>query len=152
MQQAILATGSNQGDRQAWLQFAIDRIATLPETHVIKTAPIYETDPVDVAPEYRHLTFLNSALLIETMLTPQALLDALHSIEADAGRIRTTKNAPRPLDIDIICYGDWQVGGIRLNTSNLTLPHPRAIERDFVLLPLSHLLERSYDELQSILR
>jgi 2-amino-4-hydroxy-6-hydroxymethyldihydropteridine diphosphokinase len=89
---------------------------------------------VDVPEAFVELTFLNGAVLIETQLSPEALLDAALAIEAEAGRVRTVRNGPRPLDVDLILYE-----GERRNTAQLTLPHPRAHLRDFVLDPLRDL-------------
>lgn len=87
-----------------------------------------------VPPEFADLSFLNSAVLIETELPPLRLLSELHAIEAQAGRVRTVRNGPRPLDLDIILYE-----GITCDTPELTLPHPRAAQRTFVLEPLADL-------------
>ncbi len=134
MTQAVLALGSNMGDRARWLRFARREIAALPETRLLKTASDYDTAPVGVPEAFQGRRFLNSAVLIETALSPHALLAACHEIERNAGRVRTIPNGPRPLDIDIILYGD-----LRLAAPELTLPHPRAREREFVLAPLREL-------------
>lgn len=134
MVQVVLALGSNLGDRAAWLEFARRKIDALPETRLLKTAGNFDTAPVDVPEAFQELRFLNSAVLIETGLSPHALLAAVQEIERQAGRIRTIQNGPRPLDIDIITYGDLQ-----LATPELTIPHPRAHAREFVLAPLREL-------------
>ena len=134
MPRAVIALGSNQGLREEALSNAREAIAALPGTRVLKAARRYETAPVDVPPQFAHLTFLNSALLVETALSPEALLAALLGIEAGAGRVRTLRNGPRPIDLDIILYE-----GVTSDDPALTLPHPRAHLRDFVLLPLADL-------------
>ncbi len=134
MARALLALGSNLGDREAFLDFAVAKLEALPSTHCLAQAKRYDTTPVDVPEAYAELRFLNSAVLIETALAPLPLLHALQAIEAEAGRIRTIKNGPRPLDLDIVLYE-----GIRCETPELTLPHPRAHERSFVLDPLADL-------------
>lgn len=134
MARVVIALGSNLGDCAAQLDAAQSALAALPETTILAVAERYETAPVDVPAPYEDLTFLNSALLLETTLAPEALLDACLQIEADAGRVRTIKNGPRPLDLDLILYE-----GVTSNTPKLILPHPRAHERDFVLLPLADL-------------
>lgn len=134
MARVVIALGSNLGDCAAQLDAAQSALATLPETTILAVAKRYETAPVDVPAPYANLTFLNSALLLETALAPEALLDACLQIEAEAGRVRTIKNGPRPLDLDLILYE-----GVTSNTPKLILPHPRAHERDFVLLPLADL-------------
>lgn len=135
MHRAVLSLGSNLGDRAAWLRFARSAIAQLPETRILKSASEYETAPCDVPGQYAHLTFLNSALLIETALPPHTLLKSLQKIETDAGRIRCERNGPRTLDIDIITYDD-----LTLDTPDLILPHPHAHLRSFVLLPVREIL------------
>lgn len=134
MARVVIALGSNLGDCAAQLDAAQSALAALPETKILAVAKRYKTAPVDVPAPYEDLTFLNSALLLETALAPEALLDACLQIEADAGRVRTIKNGPRPLDLDLILYE-----GVASNTPKLILPHPRAHERDFVLLPLADL-------------
>ncbi len=134
MPRAVIALGSNQGLREEALSNARESIAALPGTRVLKAARRYETAPVDVPPQFAHLTFLNSALLVETALSPEALLAALLGIEAGAGRVRTLRNGPRPIDLDLILYE-----GEARATPSLTLPHPRAHLRAFVLQPLADL-------------
>lgn len=134
MARAILALGSNLGDREGFLAFAVSSLSQLPGTHVIAESRHRETDPVDVPKGYEELKFLNAAVLIETALTPEALLTHALAIERNAGRVRTIRNGPRPLDVDVIMYE-----GETRNTTDLTLPHPRAHERNFVLEPLQDL-------------
>ena len=134
MARAVIALGSNLGDRAAALRAACEAIAALPGTRLLAQARTRETEPVDVPSAYASLRFLNSAALIETALSPEDLLSALNRIEAEAGRIRTERNAPRPIDLDLILYE-----GERRQSERLTLPHPRAHLRDFVLKPLADL-------------
>ncbi len=134
MAKAVIALGSNLGDREGMLDFAVVQLMRLSQTTLLTKAARYDTTPVDVPPEFAEMRFLNSAVLLETELSPHALLDELHRIEAEAGRIRTVRNGPRPLDLDIILYE-----GISSDDPTLTLPHPRACERDFVLRPLADL-------------
>ena len=124
---AVLSVGSNLGDRLGTLQGCVHAIGALPDTDVLARSPVYETAPVGgpVQPDY-----LNAVLIIGTGLGPRALLDATQRIEAGFGRVRAERYGPRTLDIDIISYSD--------QTSDdpvLTLPHPRARERAFVLVP-----------------
>ena len=128
-----LGLGSNLDHRLDYLREAVHRIAALPETHVLAKAPIYETEPVDVKPEYKPLEYLNTVIIIESTMALPALSDAVHKIEADMGRVRTEdRNAPRPIDIDILYAGNVsQADGI------LDLPHPKWAHRRFVLQPLS---------------
>ncbi|MBQ9693341.1 MAG: 2-amino-4-hydroxy-6-hydroxymethyldihydropteridine diphosphokinase [Kiritimatiellae bacterium] len=134
MARAVLALGSNLGDREGYLSFAVSSLSALPETRVLKESNRRETAPVDVPAAYEALRFLNAAVLLETTLSAEALLSEALAIEAKAGRIRTVRNGPRPLDIDLILYE-----GIASATPRLTLPHPRAHLRDFVLAPLRDL-------------
>ncbi len=134
MARAVLALGSNLGDREGFLAFAVSSLSQLPNTRILAESKHRETAPVDVPEAFADLTFLNAAVLIETTLTPEALLTAALAIEAEAGRVRTVRNGPRPLDVDLILYE-----GERRNTESLILPHPRAHLRDFVLEPLRDL-------------
>ena len=131
---AVIALGTNLGDREAALDAALAAIAALPGTALLKVSRRYDTTPQDVPPQFADLRFLNAAALIRTDLPPRALLAALNAIEARAGRVRTLRNAPRPLDLDILLYE-----GVSSDDPALTLPHPRAHLRDFVLLPLADL-------------
>lgn len=134
-QEIILSLGSNQGDRAGWLGFAARSIAAHQDISVIATSPIYKTEPVEVAPEFKNSLFLNAILICETSLSPAEFLAVLHDIEAEAGRTRTEiVNAPRTLDIDIVLFGRLEI-----STPTLTIPHPRALSRRFVLQPLADL-------------
>jgi 2-amino-4-hydroxy-6-hydroxymethyldihydropteridine diphosphokinase len=124
---AVLALGSNLGDRLGTLQGCVQAIGGLPDTDVLAISPVYETVPAGgpAQPDY-----LNAVLVVRTGLRPQDLLKAAHRIEADFGRIREERFGPRTLDIDIISYA----GEVSTDLV-LTLPHPRAHERAFVLAP-----------------
>jgi 2-amino-4-hydroxy-6-hydroxymethyldihydropteridine diphosphokinase len=124
---AVLSIGANLGDRLGTLQGCVQAIARLPDTDVLAISPVYQTAPVGgpAQPDY-----LNAVLIIATGLPPRDLLGAAHRIEADFGRVRAERFGPRTLDIDIIDYAG-QVSGDPM----LTLPHPRAHERAFVLAP-----------------
>ncbi len=125
---AVLSLGSNLGDRFAALQGAIGALADTPDVRLVAVSSVYETTPVD-APDGSP-DFLNAVVLADTTLSVAALLDRLHAIETTYGREREETNAPRPLDLDLIVLGD------RLSdTDELRLPHPRAHERAFVLVP-----------------
>lgn len=125
---AVLSLGSNLGDRLATLQGAIDTLSDTPEVHVVVVSSVYETTPVDSpadAPD-----FLNAIVIADTTLSVAMLLDRVKAVEAAFGREHGEPNAPRTLDIDLVVVGD------RLSDSDdLTLPHPRAHERAFVLVP-----------------
>jgi 2-amino-4-hydroxy-6-hydroxymethyldihydropteridine diphosphokinase len=124
---AVLSVGANLGDRLGTLQGCVQAIGALRETDVLAISPVYETAPVGGPPQP---DYLNAVLLIQTGLPPRDLLDAIHAVEAGFGRVRAERFGPRTLDIDIISY-QGQVS----DDPELTLPHPRAHERLFVLLP-----------------
>ena len=127
MTAVVLALGSNLGDRQDILQGAVDAIVGLPGVRVTAVSPVYETVPVGgpAQPDY-----LNAVVLAVTTQPARDLLDRLHEIEAAFDRVRLVRWGPRTLDLDIIV-----VGGERSDNPELTLPHPRAHERAFVLAP-----------------
>ena len=127
MRRAVLALGSNLGDRNDILQGGADAIAGLPEVRLTAASPVYETVPVGGPPQP---DYLNAVLLVETSLPSLELLGCLHEIEAGFDRVRLVRWGPRTLDIDIIT-----VAGERSDNPELTLPHPRAHERAFVLAP-----------------
>ena len=123
----VLALGGNIGDRADVLQGALDAIGAIPGVRVVAASPVYETAPVGgpAQPDY-----LNAVLLARTHLPPADLLDRLHAVEAAFHRVREVRWGPRTLDIDIITYE-----GVVSDDPGLTLPHPRAHERAFVLAP-----------------
>lgn len=132
MSDALIALGSNLGDRQALFAEAQSRLARLPGTRVVAQSRSHETAPVG-GPSGQGL-FLNAALLLETALAPQALLEALERVEADLGRRRDQRWGPRALDLDLLLYDQ-----LVLNTSTLVLPHPRMAWRRFVLEPAAEI-------------
>ncbi len=129
-----LALGSNIGDRRHHLETARRRLSETSTTEII-SAPLYETDPLDCPPESP--AFLNTVLSLETDLSAEELLRVTQRIEAELGRETLStrmRNAPRPVDIDLLLYGDEVI-----TTPNLIIPHPRLHERRFVLSPLRDL-------------
>jgi 2-amino-4-hydroxy-6-hydroxymethyldihydropteridine diphosphokinase len=121
----VIALGSNLGDRRRYLRRAVEELRRV--ISVVRVSSIIETDPVDAPPP----RFLNMVVVGHTRLSPEALLDALLEIETRLGRRRTTRNAPRVIDLDLILHSAH-----RRRTERLTLPHPRYRERDFVMRPL----------------
>ncbi len=126
----VLAVGSNLGDRLGTLQGCVQAISGLPDTDVLVISPVYETAPVGgpAQPDY-----LNAVLIASTGLAPRDLLAATQGIEAEFGRVRpqgAERFGPRTLDIDVISYAE-----LVSDDPVLTLPHPRAHERAFVLAP-----------------
>ena len=130
MTRAYVGVGANLGDAAAALSAAFDALARLPGTRSVARSSVYRSAPVDAAgPD-----FLNAVVALDTTLLPADLLQALHAIEAEHGRQRPYRNAPRTLDLDLLLHGD-----IVLTTPQLTLPHPRLHLRAFVLEPLAEL-------------
>src|SRR3954447_20232546 len=121
----LIALGSNLGDRALFLRRAISSLRAV--IHVVRVSSFIETDPVDAPPP----KYLNAVIAGYTDLSPSALLDALHAIESRLGRRRSTRNAPRTIDLDLILHS-----ANLIRTRTLTIPHPRYHERGFVLGPL----------------
>ena len=130
MKTAYLSLGSNLGDRGAHLREAIDRLDQA-QARVTRVSPVYETEPMDLKDQG---WFLNLAAEVETELFPMQLLARISRIEYEMGRRRTVLKGPRVIDIDILLYGDLEI-----QTSDLTIPHPRMLERAFVLVPLAEI-------------
>lgn len=131
---AIVSLGSNVEPREDYLRKARAALAALPCTHLQQESSVIETEPVDVPPEYASMKFLNQVLTLETALEPHDFARRMHAIEDRLGRVRTVRNGPRTIDIDLIDFD-----GLRLDDPDLTLPHPRARQRDFVMKPLAEL-------------
>lgn len=128
MSRAVIGMGSNLGDKFGNIKQGLKAISLLPATKLIKASKIYETDPVGYSEQPM---FYNAVLLIETELSPNALLGACLGIEAGVGRLRTIVNGPRTLDLDLLLYES-----IKTESFELTLPHPKMMKRAFVLVPL----------------
>jgi len=124
----LIALGSNLGDRALFLRRAISHLSHV--IHVVRVSSFIETNPVDAPPP----KYLNAVVAGYTDLAPAALLEALHEIESRLGRRRSTRNAPRVIDLDLILHS-----ANLIRTRTLTLPHPRYREREFVLGPLREL-------------
>ena len=132
-ERAYVALGSNLGDRSGHLAAARAALAALPETVVVAASAVEETAPLAgmAQPPY-----LNQMVLIETRLSPRELLQACQAIEQAQGRVRGERWGARTLDVDLVAYGEPETAGeVRSDASELTLPHPRAHERAFVLAP-----------------
>jgi len=131
----VLCLGSNIEPRLKHLDRAQEALCALPSTHFAAASETEETEPVDVPPEFASKMFLNRILVVETALSPKDFSDAMHRIEHDLGRVRSSvRNMPRTIDIDMIDYE-----GVVSDDPELTLPHPRARERAFVMKPLQRL-------------
>ena len=131
---AIVSLGSNIEPRADYLKRAIEALSALPDTAFVKASSVIETEPVDVPSEFAALKFLNQVSVFETKLEVFDFSRRMHAIEDALGRVRTARNGPRTIDIDLIDFG-----GHVINTPELTLPHPRAKDRAFVLEPLREL-------------
>jgi 2-amino-4-hydroxy-6-hydroxymethyldihydropteridine diphosphokinase len=129
---AYVALGANIGDPVATVRAALVALGGIPATRLIAASPLYRTAPVGLR---NQPDFINAvaALEIDPAVWPApTFLERLFAIEADFGRVRSAKNAPRTLDLDLLLYGDLHV-----DEPGLTVPHPRMAERAFVLAPLA---------------
>jgi 2-amino-4-hydroxy-6-hydroxymethyldihydropteridine diphosphokinase len=124
---AYIGIGANLGDARANVDDAVARLALLPESRLLRTSPYYRSAPIDSSGD----DYVNAVVSIGTRLVAEDLLAALHRIEAEHGRERPYRNAPRTLDLDLLLYGDAIIA-----TDTLSVPHPRMLERAFVLRPL----------------
>jgi len=132
---AFIALGANLGDAVAVLRQAVVSINALPLCVVKKTSSFYKTAPLEMLPGHAPGgDYINAVLQIETRLPAPILLQHLQQIEQAAGRERPYVNAPRTLDLDLLLYGDG-----RIDSPQLTVPHPRMWQRAFVLLPLAEI-------------
>jgi len=134
LSRAIVSLGSNIEPRAENLALALEALDALPQTHCARASSVIETDPVDVPPEFADLKFLNQVAIFETRLDVRDFARRMHVVEDALGRVRTVRNGPRTIDLDLIDFD-----GMVLDDPELTLPHPRAVERDFVLRPLADL-------------
>jgi 2-amino-4-hydroxy-6-hydroxymethyldihydropteridine diphosphokinase len=123
-----VALGSNLGDRMATLDAAVRALDADEQTHVMAVSRVYESEPVG-GPEQG--PYLNAVAVLETDRDPHSLLDLLLLTEDLLGRVRTERWGPRTADLDLILYD-----GPPVSSPDLTVPHPRARERAFVLVPL----------------
>ena len=128
MPQAFVALGANLAEPAVQVRTALGSLAQLPECRVLRSSSLYRTAPVGI---HGQPDFINAVAALETVLTPQDLLAALFAIEAQFGRRRDYRHAPRTLDLDLLLYGNET-----LDTPALQLPHPRMHLRAFVLAPL----------------
>ncbi len=125
-----IGIGSNLGNRQENINTALSLVEKS-GIRINKISSVIETEPVGGPAQGK---FLNAAIEIETALPPHELLNQLKSIEKSLGRKKTVLNGPRTIDLDILLYDN-----IKINTSELIIPHPRMLERDFVLRPLKEI-------------
>ena len=129
-----IALGSNLGDRAEHIRTALREIEEHGDIEVVRCSSLHDTEPVGGPPGQPH--YLNAAAELRTTLPPRELLARLLSIEARHGRRRTVQNGPRTLDLDLLLYRDHVI-----DEPDLTVPHPRMWEREFVMQPLSEVCE-----------
>ncbi|WP_133910535.1 2-amino-4-hydroxy-6-hydroxymethyldihydropteridine diphosphokinase [Streptomyces sp. NBC_00582] len=126
---AVLSLGANLGNRLETLQGAVDALEDTPGVRVKAVSPVYETEPWGVEPGSQPAYF-NAVVLLKTTLPPSSLLERAHAVEEAFHRVRDERWGARTLDVDIVAYAD-----VVDDDPHLTLPHPRAHERAFVLAP-----------------
>ncbi|CAM5627222.1 2-amino-4-hydroxy-6-hydroxymethyldihydropteridine diphosphokinase [Streptomyces narbonensis] len=126
---AVLSLGANLGNRLETLQGAVDALGDTPGLRVKAVSPVYETAPWGVEPGTQP-SYLNAVALVKTTLPPSSLLERAHAVEEAFHRVREERWGARTIDVDIITYAD-----VVSEDPVLTLPHPRAHERAFVLAP-----------------
>lgn len=127
---AYIALGGNLGDAPTTVRTAMTQVAAMPKTRLVSASGLYRSAPVDASgPD-----FVNAVIGVQTHLNAHELLLQLQHLEMLAGRERPYLNAPRTLDLDLLLYGD-----ARIDSPHLVLPHPRMMQRAFVLLPLAEI-------------
>ncbi|MFG3319772.1 2-amino-4-hydroxy-6-hydroxymethyldihydropteridine diphosphokinase [Streptomyces sp. NPDC048171] len=126
---AVIALGANLGNRLETLQGAIDALEDTPGVRVKGVSQVYETEPWGVAPDSQP-SYFNAVVVVKTTLPPSSLLERAHAVEEAFHRVRDEHWGPRTLDVDIVAYAE-----VVSDDPQLTLPHPRAHERAFVLAP-----------------
>lgn len=130
---AYIGLGSNIGDREQYLRQAVSRLEQHRCIRNVRCSSIYETAPVDYLDQDR---FLNIVVELYTTLSPSELLHYLQQVEQELGRVRDIRYGPRTIDLDMLLYGNE-----RIHQPDLQIPHPRMLERLFVLIPLADLYE-----------
>ncbi|MDL2075310.1 2-amino-4-hydroxy-6-hydroxymethyldihydropteridine diphosphokinase [Streptomyces sp. GXMU-J15] len=128
-QRAVISLGSNLGNRLETLQGAVDALEDTPGLRIKAVSPVYETEPWGVEPGSQP-SYFNAVVILKTTLPPSSLLERAHAVEEAFHRVRDERWGPRTLDVDIVAYAD-----VVSDDPTLTLPHPRAHERAFVLAP-----------------
>ena len=128
-QRAVISLGSNLGNRLETLQGAIDALEDTPGVRIKGVSPVYETEPWGVEPGSQP-SYFNAVVVLKTTLPPSSLLERAHAVEEAFHRVRDERWGARTLDVDIVSYAD-----VVSDDPHLTLPHPRAHERAFVLAP-----------------
>jgi len=135
-----IGLGSNLGDRQQYIKAALRKMKSLTRTKVRKVSSIIESEPQGGPVQG---PYLNAVVELETDLGPYQLLAELQSIESALGRVRTTVNGPRTVDLDILTYGD-----VCMEEEALCIPHPRILEREFVIVPLKEIAPQIIEKIK----
>lgn len=128
--EAYLGLGANLGQARSAVLQAVQALGACDGVRVLRCSSLYRSVPLDADGP----SFINAVLQLETQLDAHTLLKCLHALENRAGRVRSYRNAPRTLDLDLLLYGD-----ARIQTPQLTVPHPRMHARAFVLVPLAEI-------------
>lgn len=128
---AYLGLGSNLGDREEFLREAVRQLSENPRVEIAAISSFYETAPVGYTDQP---DFINVVIKVKTTLSPQKLLEICLSTEKKIGRLRTIRWGPRVIDIDVLLYND-----LKVDEKDLQIPHPRMLEREFVIRPLAEI-------------
>lgn len=131
---AYVALGANLGDPVATVNAAFAALRGIPDARLLAASSLYRTAPVGLKDQPDFINAIAALAVDATVLPAPTFLDCLFAIEADFGRVRTVRNAPRTLDLDLLLFGDLQC-----ELPGLSLPHPRIAERAFVLAPLAEI-------------
>ncbi|MGD2140307.1 MAG: 2-amino-4-hydroxy-6-hydroxymethyldihydropteridine diphosphokinase [Burkholderiales bacterium] len=131
LERAFVGIGANLDDPENGVRRAIEALSCLPDTRLVASSSLYRTAPVGFLDQP---DFVNAVVELRTALDAHRLLAQLLAIEAQFGRKRSTRNAPRTLDLDLLLYGERQI-----SSEKLTVPHPRMAQRAFVLVPLAEI-------------
>ena len=132
MKKAFIGLGSNLGEREHLIRSAAEGLDLTPETKLVRISSLYDTKPIG---DLEQPDYLNAVALVLTDLEPSRLLWNLHLIENKLGRKRRRRWEPRPIDLDLLFYGDSVI-----DQPGLTVPHPEAHKRAFVLVPMNELI------------
>lgn len=142
MEEVYLSLGSNIGNRQRYINSAIQMLGNNSQIIIDDVASFYEASPVG---NVSQRSFINTAVKITTNLDPESLLNVIHAIEKSLRRTRKVHWGPRTLDIDIIFYGNQVI-----NSDDLQIPHPETFNRKFVLVPVKQLIQRTFPYYEQI--
>ena len=135
MSEAVIGLGSNQGDKNQNLLRALQAVSRLPGVKITGISSIYQSKAADAPPDQQEQEpFYNMCVKVEALMSPMALLGACLGIEAALGRVRSARGAARLIDLDLLLYE-----GVKSESFEMSLPHPRMLRRAFVLLPLKEL-------------